>query len=398
LEVDNANYAVIRKLSENLKRPMGTLIVLADINDPFYAERPSRLRDANWFANIWQVLGLGAGTHPRRIHYMLTARTDLRLPDGSVYQNTEKCQSLLNVASRDARYLGLIPRDHIADNRNAEPVIKYDPESKAAESGIDNDNNVPFELPAIESITRFPEPPELWVTKPTIAQPRMIEIWIEKSTVNDVLDPIAEHYKINLVVGIGETSEVRCRELVARARAAGNKPVRILYVSDFDPGGDSMPVAAARKIEFWIRRLAPDLDVQVRPVALTLEQVQHYNLPPIPLKDQRRGKSFQKRKGDGSGGTPTGVELDALEALHPGELGRMLREEIERYYDNTLQSRIDQTHADIIKETDSINRSLHDEDRDEIERLRREHEEVAAWLQKRLAALEKAICPEISSD
>src|SRR6266849_6196022 len=106
----------------------------------------------------------------------------------------------------------------------------------------------------------------------------MIELWIEKSTMDDVLDPLAQHHGGNLVSGTGQTSETRCRELVARARAAG-LPLRVLYISDFDPSGDSMPVGAARKIEFWVTKLARDLDVQVRPILLTHEQCLRYRLP-----------------------------------------------------------------------------------------------------------------------
>jgi hypothetical protein len=42
-----------------------------------------------------------------------------------------------------------------------------------------------------------------------------------------------------------------------------------LWASDFDAGGVSMPVAAPRKIEFWLRKYGHDLDVQVRPIMLT---------------------------------------------------------------------------------------------------------------------------------
>jgi hypothetical protein len=381
------NHAKIESLSRGLKRPMYTLVALTEGNDPFFADREGRRKNAEWFANIWRVLGLGTQIHTRRVHYQLTARPDLPMPDGRVYQNTETCSALLSVACRDARYLGLIPREHIIDNRNAEAQIRYSPEDKPAEAGINNgDAGVPFEIPAVESITVFPPPPELTVTKPMIAQPRMVEIWIEKSTMNDVLDPIAVHYGVNLVVGLGETSEVRCRELVARARAAPGKPVRILYVSDFDPGGDSMPVAAARKIEFWLRRIAPDLDVQVRPVALNKEQIDHYALPPIPLKDKRRGKSFQTRKGGGSG-RPTGVELDALEARVPGELDRLLRREIERYFDDTLEQRIDEAYAEIVEETTRINTQVLDDNRPEIDALRTEQTGLATQLAERLAAI-----------
>ena len=61
---------------------------------------------------------------------------------------------------------------------------------------------------------------------------------------NDILEPLGISYSVNIVTGIGELSHTRCVELVQRAIASG-RPVRILYVSDFDPAGISMPVAVA---------------------------------------------------------------------------------------------------------------------------------------------------------
>ena len=109
---------------------------------------------------------------------------------------------------------------------------------------------------------------------------------------NDVLMPLGERYGVNVVTGLGEMSLTRCVELVDRAKASG-KPVRILYISDFDPGGASMPVAVARKIEFVVRKEGHDLDIQVRPVVLRREQCIQYRLPRTPIKEseQRAGNS-----------------------------------------------------------------------------------------------------------
>ena len=89
---------------------------------------------------------------------------------------------------------------------------------------------------------------------------------------------------------------------------------------DFDPAGRSMPVASARKIEFWLRHNHPDLDVTVDPLALLPEQAEHYGLPRTPIKEgESRAGKFEERFGRGA------TEIDALEALHPGELGRSSR-------------------------------------------------------------------------
>ena len=122
--------------------------------------------------------------------------------------------------------------------------------------------------------------------------------------------------------------------LAERARQSG-RPVRILYVSDFDPGGMSMPVAVARKIEFAVLSEQENLDIQVRPVVLTPDQCVQYRLPRVPLKaSEKRAANFEARFGEGA------TELDALEALHPGELRRILVREIERYYDTSLADEI----------------------------------------------------------
>jgi hypothetical protein len=91
-------------------------------------------------------------------------------------------------------------------------------------------------------------------------------------------------------------------------------PVRILWASDLDDGGVSMPVVAARKIEYWLRETGnTHLDIQVRRIALTPEQCEQYDLPQIPMKpNESRAEKFKARYGRDA------TEVDALEALHAG--------------------------------------------------------------------------------
>jgi hypothetical protein len=92
-----------------------------------------------------------------------------------------------------------------------------------------------------------------------------------------------------------------------------------------------MPVAISRKIEFLT--VGSSANVQLYPVVLTPEQVQQYRLPRTPIKEsERRGAKFEQRFGEGA------VELDALEALHPGELDKTLTRFIldARFFDASL--------------------------------------------------------------
>ena len=102
--------------------------------------------------------------------------------------------------------------------------------------------------------------------------------------------PLGVRYGINIVTGVGELSHTRCIELVARARPSG-RPVRILYVSDFDPGGMSMPVAVARKIEFAVRlRRMKRWTFRCDPWCSHDEQCVEYRLPRTPIKaSEHRG-------------------------------------------------------------------------------------------------------------
>jgi predicted nucleic acid-binding Zn ribbon protein len=215
----------------------------------------------------------------------------------------------------------------MVDRRNAEPVIYLTDDEQ-------NDASIAAQGGCIGSERPQLLLPKLTLTPPTILQRYHIEIWVEKTTVNDILLPLAEARGVNIVTGAGEISHTRCVELVRRAQQS-QRSVRILYVSDFDPGGRSIPVAAARKIEFVMRGEGLDLDVQLRPVVLTPEQCIRYQLPRSPIKEsERRAAVFEQRFGAGA------TELDALEALPPGELARILNREIDRYYDAVLDDNI----------------------------------------------------------
>jgi hypothetical protein len=355
------DYHGLKELAHDLGRPVSTLIALAPHNDPFYADVPGRRSGAEWFAELWHRFGLGGSQkyHPRRLHYFFVSQPagSVLTLDGLPYENTARCAFLLGKAGRDARYLGLIAADQIEDRRNAGPVIFLtDPED--AECAVSNDEALTDELPDL---------PQLELQRPVITQRYHVEIWVEKSTMNDILEPLARQYDINLVYGVGEMSEVHCRQLVRRAQES-ERPVRILYISDFDPAGMSMPVAVARKIEFVVRKEYLDVDIQLRPVALMAAQVRQYHLPRTPIKEtERRGSRFEERFGEGA------TELDALEALHPGVLRQILETEIERYHDYNLDDAVSDECRKFEKKLNAINKKVRAANKQEIAALCQEY-------------------------
>ena len=325
-----SSYGRLRELAAELDRPLASLIALSDDNDPFLADRPGRrLEGAQWFAALWKQLSIPDGVHVRRLHYLLCSTAGIACPDGARYENTHRHWKFLGSASADARYLDLVPAAAFVDRRAAEPMIYVPDDAGHPASTPIYDRSPALELDeqAVLDYTpatlEFPSLPSADLVPPKLAEPFAIELWAEKSTMDDVLAPIAQNRGVTLVTGVGELSVTACLGLVRRVRAHRRR-TRILYISDHDPAGEGMPVSVARKIEFFLRRDGDDeLDIRLRPLVLTADQVAEFDLPRIPIKetDARRGR-FEQRHGGGA------VELDALEALHPGALGQIVEEAI----------------------------------------------------------------------
>jgi hypothetical protein len=182
------------------------------------------------------------------------------------------------------------------------------------------------------------------------AQPCHCEIWCEKSTMRDVLEDIGAEYGVTRVYSLGEISLTACVKLILdRVASNGDRPIRLLYLSDFDPAGQSIPVAAARKVEWLIRAHDLDIDLQLLPILLNRDQCIHYRLPRTPLKaDEGRADEWAIQFGEG------GTELDALEALHQGVLRRIVEEALNRYHDHDLQGRWDALKSELEAELDAI--------------------------------------------
>lgn len=306
------NYTTIKDLAKQHRRRVTDLIALAPQNDPFYAGTPGDWALAEWFAGLWQQFGYTNGVHIRRAHYQIVSQEQpVIMPNGKPYENTENCWSILSQASKMARYLELVDPGAFVDRRNPDPDIF------AFHSDDEPYIDVIADTWGAASFPDFPDLPDYCVYNYTGSQRYHVEIWCEKSTMNDVILPLCRSYGVNLVTGVGEMSITSVLEMTKRMNG---KPLRIFYVSDFDPAGQSMPCAVARKVEYFQHKHGDKTDAKLFPIVLTADQVQVYRLPRTPIKDtEKRAGRFEDRYGAGA------VELDAMEAIHPGELARILR-------------------------------------------------------------------------
>lgn len=329
------------------------LVALAPQNDPFYCGSKGQISKGEWFRDLYRKFGISDKVHLRRIHYWAMSQPIgvVDKPNGAPYENTDKDWEFLVASAKYARYLGLVDMNKFHDKRNTAPRIKarfYTPDDTWAyvdptpqwELEGNEEPFVEFTLPELPVIPDLPESlpdrPGYNVTGyDSIQQKYLIEIWSEKSTMDDIIHPLCDRYRINYCTGQGELSISMVMDFLKRVAIAG-RPARILYVSDYDPAGLGMPVSIARKIEWFIANFSEfaDLEIKLEAVVMTAEQIAQYNLPRKPIKEtDMRKANWIKIQGAG------GVELDALEALYPGELHNLLVEKIECFFDTTLIDR-----------------------------------------------------------
>ena len=246
-----SGYETIKALANEHGLRITDLIALARQNDPFFAGAPAQERDGEWFKRCWRDMGYGEqrGIHLRRIHYRLVSQeTPVAMPNGMPYMNTTGCWEFLSAASKAARYLGLVAPDNFVDRRNPDPVLfagVADGERGDPWWHIDMDSR--WTLPAIpvhlsQSIGfPIPDPVALGYEYDQSDQPCLVELWVEKSTMNDVLEPLCRALGMNLVTSLGFQSITGAVNLLKRVdeirRYMPNKRARIFYISDFDPAG-----------------------------------------------------------------------------------------------------------------------------------------------------------------
>jgi hypothetical protein len=198
----------------------------------------------------------------RQLYYQFVSRDFI--------PNTARSYKNLTALLADARYAGLVDWNAIED-RVREPTIWSDfPNiSACVNRAVRN-----FRLPRWDG------------------QPNYVELWVEKDALAGVLEPLAAEFHATLLVNRGYSSASAMYEAAQRFMKHSNQaeseyydedePERepvLFYLGDHDPSGEDMVRdIGVRLKEFGVERL------EVRKLALTMEQVKKYRPPPNPAK------------------------------------------------------------------------------------------------------------------
>ena len=240
---------LIKAESEAASLSVSALTVLSASNDPYRLDTAEGHVLGCWCAEQINLLlpDTRRVIHLRGLHYMLVAHGKIQKPDGTIYENRlEDWIWLQSVVSKAARWLGYVPFERIKDNRADPPRLfrREDDDGYGGEAGVrEIISGELVEVPGQKLLL----PRVRWGRGERPSQRYRIVMAGEKSSLEDVLLPIAAIAADELFLGTGEASDTHTAEIAARAAADG-RPLVILYFTDFDPSGNQMPVSVARKI------------------------------------------------------------------------------------------------------------------------------------------------------
>jgi len=132
------------------------------------------------------------------------------------------------------------------------------------------------------------------------------EVWIEKDALVGVIERPCRAEDVPFFACRGYVSQSEMWSAAMRLRrwiTAGIKVV-IFHLGDHDPSGVDM----SRDIQERLNLLSNDAGIEVRRIALTMDQIEQYDPPPNPAKlSDSRCQEYMDKYGDES------WELDALE-------------------------------------------------------------------------------------
>jgi len=157
-------------------------------------------------------------------------------------------------------------------------------------------------------------------------QSSLVEVWIEKDALIGVISSVCQELDIDYFSCRGYVS-LSALWRAARRYKYEDKPCIILHMGDHDPSGLDM----TRVIGDTLATFGCD-NIEVRRIALNMDQVEEYNPPPnfAKITDTRSG-GYIAQHGDQS------WELDALS---PDVMVNLIKDEVDKLTDDAKQQKL----------------------------------------------------------
>lgn len=237
----------------------------------------------------------------RQLYYQFVAR--------DLLANEQKEYKRLGSIINDARLAGLIDWAAIEDRtRFLRDYLTYDNPREAGLSAARN----------------YLE--DLWD-----GQPHYVEVWIEKDALVGVIEPVCGRWRLPYFACRGYSSQSEQYSAGKRLLGhleCGQEPI-ILHLGDHDPSGIDMTRDNQERLTMFAG-LADGIDV--RRIALNMDQIRRYRPPPNPAKEtDSRISGYYERFN-----TSSSWELDALD---PRVIDQLIDTEIRDIVDDAIWQR-----------------------------------------------------------
>jgi hypothetical protein len=181
-------------------------------------------------------------------------------------------------------------------------------------------------------------------------QTDIVEIWLEKAALANTFQSFLKDKHVRVAINRGYSSWTFVYENLKRlnhmALLSSNvdrsrQKYHILYFGDYDPSGKSMDKHMDEQLKFLLDNEFPILkdSVYFQRLAVTLEQIEEYQLPHDPDKKTRKKLDRDTRTRqfkEDHGGRLIAVELDALLAIRPEEFRDLVVNSVDKYYDRDV--------------------------------------------------------------
>jgi hypothetical protein len=149
------------------------------------------------------------------------------------------------------------------------------------------------------------------------------EVWIEKDALIGVIEHVCTELRVPYFAHRGNNSQTlqyQAGKRFARYLDVGLIPL-VLHLADHDPNGIDMTRDNIERLKLYVRA-----EIEVRRIALNMDQVREFNPPPSFAKEgDTRTSGYRKRFGTD--------ECWELDALSPTVIADLIRSEIEALID-----------------------------------------------------------------
>lgn len=280
----------------------------------FKAERLELIETANQIIADYSAQGYTLSL--RQLYYQFVAR--------AIIPNSERSYKNLGGVVNDGRMAGLIDWNAIEDRgRGIRPTYVQEDERECV-------NGLEYHLSL-----------DFWQRQNTY-----VEVWVEKDALTSVIERPCGRWRVPYMPCKGYLSQSEAWRSGRRMKRKAELGIRcvVIHLGDHDPSGIDMSRDNSERLQLF----SDFGGVELRRIALNMDQVEQYQPPENPAKvTDSRAVDYISRFGESS------WELDALE---PQVLDKLIGDEIQTLIDQDIW---DETEAEE-EEGRKVLRQLHD--------------------------------------